>query len=256
MGTTTAAGGVITVVPMASPATAHPARPRHHHGHRPRPGGRSADGQVLGVLLMVFGLGWFLRVTGAVALSWESLLSAVLIVLGVGMVVTARARAGGLMMALGILLTISLATTSSVGELGNLIGDRTVRPQTIESLEPEYKFVGGSLELDLTALEFPEGETAVEVDMGGGRIEVIVPDDDDVAVHVDAELGGGEIRLFDNPPVEGPGPEDTYTDTNYDDASSQLRLDLSGGGGQITVRRAPARAAVPDNTGSDDASRS
>ena len=240
---------------MASSATAHASR--HHNGQRHVARGRSANGQVVGVLLMVFGLGWFLRVAGVIDLAWDSLLSAVLIVLGVGMAITARARSGGLLMAIGIFLTISLATTSSVGELGDLghlIGDRRIRPQSIAALESEYDFIGGSLTLDLTEIEFPQGETAVEVDMGGGQIEVIVPKG--VAVRVDAKLGGGEIELFDGRRAEGPRPRGTHTDEGYTDAPRQLRLDLSGGGGRIVVRRAPEPDSDTDPTrwnGRDDA---
>jgi predicted membrane protein len=209
---------------MASTATAH------SKTGAPR---RTADGQVFGALLLVFGLGWMLRVSGAVELDWKSLVAVVLIVLGVGMAITARAR-GGLLMVLGILLTISLATTSSIGEV-DFVGDRRERPTSFAALEEEYNFFGGSLELDLTAVQFPVGLTTVDVSMGGGQIQVIVPEG--VAVSVDARLGGGEIQLFDQRD-DGPSPRGSYVDQDYGDADTKLHLELSGGGGKIEVRRA------------------
>lgn len=201
----------------------------------------------MGVLLMVFGLGWLLRVAGAIEMGWESLLSVVLIVLGVGMAITARARTGGILMVLGIFLTISLATTSSVGEIGELSLRQHLTPTTLTELEDEYRLIGGSFRLDLRQYPFPAGETTVDVNIGGGEIRVVIPEG--VAVDVDAELGGGEIRLLDNEQVDGGGITDTYTDSNYEDAERRLRLNLSGGGGQIRVSRstvhAPTEATAP-----------
>ena len=235
---------------MATPAVAR----AHHHNRKQRNGAprqRSADGQVFGVLLMVFGLGWLLRVAGVIELEWESLLAAVLVVLGVGMAVTARAR-GGLLMVLGILLSITLATTSSVGDIG-YFGEVDIRPVSIAEVENNYRFFGGSFELDLSAVEFPKGETPVDVWMGGGELLVVVPYG--VPVNIDAKLGGGDIRLLGDERAEGPSPRASYTDPDYEGARRRLNLDIEGGGGEIEVRRAPAPVAASEPTGADDAAR-
>lgn len=211
-----------------------------HATHAPQR--RAADGQVVGVLLMVFGLGWLLRVAGVVDLEWKSLLSAVLIVLGVGMAVTARGRTAGFLMVLGVALTIAIAATSSVGKLGDLdfIVDETLRPTTIDQLQEEYDYFAGRFELDLTAITFPPGETSVSVEVGVGDVVVTVPAG--LAVDVEADVRGGDLVLF-GARSEGHVRGQRHTSEDYDTAERKLSLDLSMGGGEIEVRRGEPSAA-------------
>ncbi len=232
---------------MARSATEHASR--HHRAHRPVDSRRSASGQVVGVLLMVFGLGWFLRVAGVIDLKWESLLSVVLIVLGIGMAITARARSGGFLMVLGIFLTVSLATTSSVSDLGLTggVGERRILV-TSEPDEP-YRQLAGQLTLDLREFEADSESSTVEATLRFGELVVIVPAQIDVAVS--AEVRGGELnllgqesrgsRLKQNAVYEGTDPDPDV-----------LVLDLYVGFGDLTVRRAPAE--LPVGSGGDDAS--
>src|SRR5688500_1116110 len=85
----------------------------------PTAGPRSADGQLIGTMLVASGVAWLLQRSGVVDFSWETLLAGLLVILGVGMVVTAR-RGGGMgLVAIGLALTIALASTSSI-EVGAL----------------------------------------------------------------------------------------------------------------------------------------
>src|SRR5687767_7834436 len=132
--------------------TTSPGRSRHPH----RRGGRdAADGQVLGVMLVVGGIGWFLQQAGLVSLSAGTVLSCLLIALGIGLVLTAR-RAGGIgLVVVGLVLTVVLASTSAVdpGLLQRGAGERTFAPATASELEARYALGAGSLTLDLTRVD-------------------------------------------------------------------------------------------------------
>ena len=66
---------------------------------------------------------------------------------------------------------------------------------------------GGQLTLDLTGLEADTGEPiSIDAGVAFGVIRVYVPDD--VAVEVDASVGGGEIQLFGSPTLDGTRIED------------------------------------------------
>src|SRR5436190_7592327 len=96
------------VTPMA-------AATRHAHGPHPRRRGRgSADGQVLGALLIIGGIAWFLNQVGVVGLSLTTTLSCLLITLGIGLVLTARRAGGAGLVVIGLALTAVLASTSAV----------------------------------------------------------------------------------------------------------------------------------------------
>src|SRR4051812_5016161 len=99
------APGVATLRKVTSTARAHRSR--------------SADSQVVGLLLLLVGAGWILRQTGVFELSVETTLSALLIMIGFGLVVTARNRGGRGLFWLGAGLTVALACTSSL-DLGAL----------------------------------------------------------------------------------------------------------------------------------------
>src|SRR5687768_5708088 len=95
------------------------------------PGGRdSADGQVLGALLVLGGIGWFVQQVGLVHLSVTTMFSCLLITLSVGLVLTARRAGGAGLVVLGMALTIVHASTTAVdvGMLQRGAGERRFAP--------------------------------------------------------------------------------------------------------------------------------
>jgi hypothetical protein len=83
------------------------------------------------------------------------------------------------MVAIGILLVLVLATIAAGVAIGIVLssvadreGDfsfRTEQPSSIDELEDSYELGTGSLEVNLSNIELPEGTTEVEprVDAGG-----------------------------------------------------------------------------------------
>src|SRR5687768_16422532 len=112
---------MVSDMAVTTPSTQRARPPR-------RRGGRdAADGQVLGALLVLGGVGWFLQQVGLVHLSLTTTLSALLIVLGVGLVLTARRAGGAGLVVVGMVLTVVLASVSAVDGrlLQRGVGERT-----------------------------------------------------------------------------------------------------------------------------------
>jgi hypothetical protein len=200
----------------------------------------SADGQIVGGLLVLGGVAWFLRQTGLVDLSVATTLSALLTALGIGLVVTAR-RAGGVgLVAIGLLLTVVLASTSAVdiGLLQRGVGDRTYRPTTAADIAASYQLGIGSLTLDLTALE-PSTIDAddVRIRVGIGEVIVLLPPATVVPVEVVAEARAGQVELFRSGEDDGgTNVRETFEDP-IPAEGDRLGLDLDVAVGSIQVLR-------------------
>ena len=159
------------------------------------PAARWAGRLVLGLVLVLFGVGWLLEALG-VDVPWDIVLPAVLIGIGIMLVSTARSGAGqvGLIVA-GIVLTILLVFGTAIDiPLGGGVGDRTVRPSA-DRIEPEYERGIGKLTLDLTEVAFGAIDSLdVRARVGIGQLVVIVPAD--APVRVEARSGIGSVRIY------------------------------------------------------------
>lgn len=215
--------------------------PTQRSRHPRRRGGRdSADGQVLGGLLVLGGVAWFLHQVGLVQLSVTTMLSCLLIALGVGLVLTARRAGGAGLMAVGLVLIVVLASASAVdvGLLQRGVGERTFVPLSGDDLEDRFQLGVGSLTLDLT--EVPPSELAgrsIDVQLGVGELVVLLPPYGELPVDVHAEARAGEVDLL------GRGAEDGGTNLveRYRDRGitgmPALDLDLDVGLGTVQVVR-------------------
>lgn len=211
------------------------------HPRRQRGRGRdSADGQVLGVLLVLGGVGWFLQQVGVLELSLTTTLSLLLITLGVGLVMTARRAGGAGLVIVGLVLVVVLASASTVdvGLLQKGIGERTFTPVAADDVLDEYQLGIGTMKLDLT--EANPGDLlgrSIDVQIGMGELIVLLPPADEVAVVVRAKARAGEVDLFGTR-VNDDGTNVTgrFHDPRVEGAAP-LELDLDVGLGTVQVLR-------------------
>ena len=160
--------------------------------------------------------------------------AAVVAVCGVMLLVGAFfGRAGGLI-ALGLLGTVAL-TGAAASDYWD--GGREVeRPLSAAQVQEDYWLPAGELVLDLSAVSDPESLTgdAIDVEVGLGRVEVILPDG--VNVDISAEVtGAGEIRL-PNETVDGVELlEQDRVRPPGATGESALLVNISAGVGQIEV---------------------
>jgi phage shock protein PspC (stress-responsive transcriptional regulator) len=170
--------------------------------------------------------------------AWLFLLVAGALVLWLAWYAVAGARLGWLrrfgivvvsLVVLLIVLVAGFLATFDV-HLGDGIDERTFAPASVDDLRGEYELGIGELDFDLRSVEFPLGETTLDVRVDAGRIHVLLSDD--VAVRAAAEAKLGEIDLL------GRHGEGWEADEQVDETGSRvLVLDASVGIGEIEVER-------------------
>ncbi len=202
----------------------------------------------LGTALVVVGVLWSLRIADVLYLTVSSILAAGLLVVGVGLVVSAFVGRARSLLVVGLLLmpavlagqlSMPSAFPDGVWSIDpDRAGEIRLAPTTVDQLDTSYELAAGTIRLDLTDLDLEGGGTGadaveLEVRVGAGRIEVLVPDD--VTVTASAEMGLGAVRLFDEGSVGGlsVGPRTARIDPP--DPEGVIDLDLAVGVGEIRV---------------------
>lgn len=165
-----------------------------------------------GPLLLVRAIGWLVAlwflaglvvggafwVSGAVDVKLPALpvvtSVAALGVLGYTLV---RSRRIGAVIGAMALLIVPTGLSAALSRVNGQAGDRSVTPVALSDLEPKYRHAAGGFALDLSRLQLPAGSrTPIDIDMGVGRIDVVVPWD--AAVESKASVGAGTFNLFGN----------------------------------------------------------
>lgn len=217
------------VEPGSPPPVVPPREPREHS---------ALGGITLSIAVLVTGVLWAVRESGADGLTVPRILAVTLLVLGAGLLVgTVWGRARWLI-APGVVVALALGATAAAGEagFGSGVGERSWRAADGGS----YSLGIGEGVVDLRGLRgLDDGQVAeVEASIGVGHLVVLVPAG--MSVSVDADLGVGEITADD---VEGralerdgdAGRSEQFVVGSSDDVTVELDLEL--GLGEIEVRR-------------------
>jgi phage shock protein PspC (stress-responsive transcriptional regulator) len=170
--------------------------------------------------------------------AWLFLLVAGALVLWLTWFVVAGARSGWLrglgiaVASLAVLLLVLGAAFFAVFDvnLDNGVDERTHVPAAVDDLREEYVLGVGELVLDLRSVEFPIGETHLDVRVDAGRIHVLLPED--VALRAGADARLGEIDLLGER-VEGWEVDEQVVESG----ARVLVLDAELGIGEIEVGR-------------------
>jgi phage shock protein PspC (stress-responsive transcriptional regulator) len=185
----------------------------------------------VGVLVLCF----IILVGGAFAAAAgpEWLVPAFVIVAGAAIAVGAFLKPLRWLVLPAITLALAAGTVAASGiDLDGGIGQREYRPSSTVDLRDRYELGIGELVVDLRDTDLPAGDVPLEVDVGIGDVQVIVPDD--VCVAADAEVGVGNIDLF--------GTDRGGVDVDFEDqpetapATTRLLLNADVGLGEVQVR--------------------
>ncbi|MGW0840317.1 PspC domain-containing protein [Streptomyces sp. NPDC002787] len=223
-----------------------PSRPDIRVMRPPKPRGpRWIGGWVFLLALLAGGIGtgatWEDR---ALAASLQTGLACALTVFGLGIALSAllgRTGAGSIFLA--VVTAGLLACTAALP--ANITTDwaRTEwTPRNAESVAARYELGTGVGTLDLSEVDVAEGETlATRVEVGAGKVKVVVPPD--VTVRLDIEVGLGDIQLpgDDKEDVDvAPDKSDrlTLSPAKGSKNGGTLTIDLEVGLGQAEVARA------------------
>lgn len=190
---------------------------------------------------------------GAVDLRPSDILIAVLVVVGLGLLVsTWVGRARGLVL-LGLVLVPVVAVSAVVDriDLRGGAGERVWAPTTAAQLRDRYRLGAGSLELDLTELDTstvdPDDPVLrTDLSVGTGQVRLIVPDDWTLELTSEVDLGtvwlysGGTLVPEGTEPAElGPGEirwDLDATDEWYFPDREKVPNDADGAGERRTIR--------------------
>lgn len=212
---------------LPEPTPTAPPPPVPPRQHRPRVGLATLGVLFLtGAVLAVFGTGvaWLTpgHITGILAA-----------IAGVGLVAGAFVHSGrGLIPLAAILAAAAFALTTTHFDGWHGVGNDSLRPVTVASVQPEYQHSIGNMDLDLRGLP-DTGTVTTKVSLGAGRLTVLVPPDAQVNATCSTRAGnvdclGQHANGADNP---------TVTATQAASNNDQLTINLTAenGAGQVEV---------------------
>ena len=205
----------------------------------PPPSSRFHAGRlVLGLVVVVIGVAALLQAAGVSDVPWKAVLPGSLIAVGLGLVIAGRRSESGQggLIAIGIVLTVLLATASAVDiPLEGGVGERTQRPTSLSGVKSEYRLAVGHLTLDLTSVPVPVTGTArtVRARVGVGQLIVELPSDQLAVVR--GHAGVGQVAIFGESD-EGFGVDKDVTPIAPAGQAIVFSLDLSVGIGEVLVQ--------------------
>jgi phage shock protein PspC (stress-responsive transcriptional regulator) len=130
-----------------------------------------------------------------------------------------------------LLVTAAIAAAVFDVNVGNGISDQVVVPTTVRELDSPYELGIGSLQLDLSQLRLPVGETEVDARVDVGDLLVTVPAD--AALQVRARVKAGSVRILGEE-SDGWAVERQLRETG----PRVLVLDARVGAGSVRIDRA------------------
>ena len=235
--------------PLSTGGPATEAFPPYPYGYPPGPPppppprarpARSILGRVvLSTMLVALGVLAALDGSGALDVSARHYLALALAVIGAGLLAGAWFGRARWLVAVGIPLAVALIAVSTAQDaFRGGTGVRQLHPKAIADVWPRYELGSGSLELDLSGVDFTEQNLHTDVHVGLGNTTVIVPRYVDVTVH--ARTGLGATDLFDSH-SEGAGVERRLSNYGSDGVGGgDLDLTIDMGIGHVEVYRAAA----------------
>jgi hypothetical protein len=163
-----------------------------------------------------------------------------LAVLGVGLVVGAWVGRARWLIPLGIVLMLALGSGYVAFGEGYWsrtgIGVITLQPESVEEIPEGWYRDVGAVEVDMSRVDFAGTSTTVEIRVGLGAIQVIVPSDVDVTV--DAAVNIGSANVFDEEWNGLGAGARTVTDLGRDGpGGGELHIAASVNTGAIEIRR-------------------
>jgi hypothetical protein len=191
------------------------------------------------LLLVVLGVAAALTAAGAIDPEPADLLAVAVGTVGAGLVVGAWFGRARWLTWLGIPLLIGLIVLSASNvSLKGGVGDRRYDPRTAAEVQPEYRIGVGSIQLDLSNVDFSEHLVHTKASAGVGYVQVIVPRNADV--RIDGRAGIGEVDLLGQV-ANGTSPTRSVVDYGTGgDGKIDLTLDLDVSIGRVEVDRAAA----------------
>jgi phage shock protein PspC (stress-responsive transcriptional regulator) len=212
----------------------------------------------IGVVLLALAVGGFVAAAAGSALGGGIIIGGLVVACGIGLVGGAFRGGARWLIAPAIVLALPLAAVAATDlDLRGTWGERTFRPASVADIGDGYEMGVGEMKVDLRDLELPPGRTDIPLEIGMGQIQVLAPAD--MCVVTDAALslgaantGRGEEGGVDFEVRDGmvPDPGVRYVHLDVDLGIGELRVgdrfrdhDWRWGRGHATVDPGTSRAA-------------
>ncbi|NUT37472.1 MAG: PspC domain-containing protein [Hamadaea sp.] len=223
-------------VPPVPPVTGKPPKP-------PKPPKEHSrlSSLIFSVGLVILGVMALFDVADQYSIPGSTYVAAALAVVGAGLLLGAWVGRARGMIVLGIVLALALSV-SAIDEDGDGFrpssrsgGEVTWQPDTLAALRGDYDHQFGSATLDLRDLDFTGQERTVRVEIEGGDLQVLLPDDVDVVATTNVQLGNADVL---DRSANGVRIKDfVVTDLGDDGAGGgklNLELDVRMGNAEVT----------------------
>lgn len=199
--------------------------------------------RISGLTIVVFGLLWLLG-DSHLHLSADTMLSILLMGIGAWLLLTRRSGHRALPIILGGVLVFVLMNGSGTyhWNFGHAVGNRIYVVGPGQRPARSYQVAAGDLGLDLGAADFPSGTTTVDAKDAAGDLNVTVPADVGVEVHVAVAVGSysGPGGVSEG----GVGVNRTLTFAGFSSARRRLVLNLSVAAGDVNVMQVKSAAST------------
>jgi phage shock protein PspC (stress-responsive transcriptional regulator) len=200
---------------------------------RPRASRSPLGWYVTAAVLIVVGVAAMLDRATQLALLPGQFFGLALTVIGGGLVIGSWwGRARVLILPALLLLLIGIPAAFLTVPLEGGVGGPYHAPTSMEELQDDYQLAFGKLTLDLTQLPTSTEPVQVAASVGGGSLQVVVPND--VQVQVDTDIGAGASYVLG----DSQGGTDLENHYEVGDLGRLIVLDLAVGIGGIEVNTA------------------
>jgi hypothetical protein len=171
----------------------------------------------------------------AAAAGGEAIVAALVIAAGAAIVAGAFVKPVRWLILPALALAFSAGTVSAAGiDLDGGVGDRYYHPESTVDLRDRYELGIGELVVDLRDTDLPSGDTPLQLDLGVGSAQLIVPED--VCVATTADVGMGYAGVFD---ADNEGIDVDYDEERTAPAdASRLVVNAEIGVGELLIGHA------------------
>jgi phage shock protein PspC (stress-responsive transcriptional regulator) len=195
---------------------------------------------ISGLLVLLGGLALADVAGASIAAGWY--VASALALVGLGLLVGAwYGRSRGLIV-LGVILAFALPVAAAIDQVTQFRGPSgrvVVEADSIAEGTGSYDHGAGEVIYELSQLDFTGRDEHLNIDLGAGSVQVIVPAE--VDLEVDANVGLGDLRILDRGENSGVGVDDHVVDYGNDGpGGGRLNLNIDAGVGEVVVSRVPA----------------
>jgi phage shock protein PspC (stress-responsive transcriptional regulator) len=186
----------------------------------------------IGVVLVALAVGGFVAAAVGSSLGGGIIIGGLIIACGIGLAGGAFRGGARWLIAPALVLALPLAAVAATDlDLRGTWGDRTFRPATVADIGDGYEMGAGEMRVDLRDLELPPGRTDIPLQIGMGQIQVLAPPD--VCVVTDAALSLGAANTGSG--EEGGIDFEVHDRTVPDPGVRYVHLDVDLGVGELRV---------------------